>query len=56
MGHSRQYEEKQKQRRNTTKPKEDSGAWRKIEDYRLLQEFRHNLEFFDEHSTVQWDD
>lgn len=33
-----------------------SAAWRKIEEYKLLQEFRKNLEFFDEATQLHYED
>lgn len=59
MGHSTQYEDKKRKLSRAKKGKNEQSevsAWRKIEDYRLLQEFRHNLEFYDDRVNIQWDD
>ena len=65
MGHSTKYRIKQKApllskmyvepAANTEKPK-GSSAWRKIEEYQMLKQIQHDLEFYDEHLEGSLDD
>ncbi len=65
MGHSTKYRIKQKAPLlskmyieppvSSAKPK-GSDAWRKIEEYQMLKQIQHDLEFYDEHLEGSLDD
>ncbi len=64
MGHSAKYRIKAKsalinqayREPGEQSSKKASDAWRKIEEYKILEEVRHNLEFFDDHLGGSLDD
>lgn len=65
MGHSTKYRIKQKAdliSKVYVEPAEKkskakgSDAWRKIEEYQMLKQIRHDLEFYDDHLDGNLDD
>ena len=66
MGHSTKYRIKQKApllskmyvEPDEPKAKKSAGsaAWRKIEEYQMLKQIQHDLEFYDEHLEGSLDD
>lgn len=65
MGHSSKYRIKQKRALQSdvyvepSEPKAESkksDAWRRIEEYQMLKQIRHDLEFYDDHLEGNLDD
>ncbi|MGM0563144.1 MAG: hypothetical protein ACQES2_02335 [Pseudomonadota bacterium] len=49
MGHSTSYREDKKAADNAVEQHSSQPAWRRIEDWELMRQFRRDLEFFDDH-------